>query len=82
MTYLDEAIKAYEVKDAEIVTPKHYNNKLGYDVIDVANDYKLNFNRGSAVKYIIRAGKKTNEIEDLEKAIDFIQREIKFLKTK
>jgi len=82
MTYLDEAIKAYEVKDAEIVIPKHYNNKLGYDVIDVANDYKLNFNRGSAVKYIIRAGKKTNEIEDLEKAIDFIQREIKFLKTK
>ena len=25
MTFLDEAIKAYEVKDAEIVTPKHFD---------------------------------------------------------
>jgi hypothetical protein len=29
MTYLDEAIADYEVKDSEIVTPKHYNNDKG-----------------------------------------------------
>jgi hypothetical protein len=60
-------------------TPSHYNNGKGYDVIDFCNDYKLNFNRGSAIKYLSRAGKKDNEIDDLKKAIDFIQREIKHL---
>lgn len=60
-------------------TPSHYDNGKGYDVIDFCNDYKLNFNRGSAIKYLSRAGKKENEIEDLKKAIDFIQREIKYL---
>jgi hypothetical protein len=60
-------------------TPSHYNNGKGYDVIDFCNDYSLNFNRGSAIKYLSRAGKKDNEIADLKKAIDFIQREIKHL---
>jgi hypothetical protein len=60
-------------------TPSHYNNGKGYDVIDFCNDYKINFNRGSAIKYLSRAGKKDNEIEDLKKAIDFIKREIKHL---
>jgi hypothetical protein len=60
-------------------TPSHYNNGKDYDVIDFCNDYSLNFNRGSAIKYLARAGKKENEIADLKKAIDFIQREIKHL---
>ena len=59
--------------------PTHYQNKSNYDVIDFCNDYKLNFNRGSAVKYIARAGKKEDEIKELKKAIDFLEREIKFL---
>jgi hypothetical protein len=67
-------------KEQPIVsTPSHYNNGKGYDVIDFCNDYSLNFNRGSAIKYLARAGKKENEIADLKKAIDFIQREIKHL---
>lgn len=63
-------------------TPSHYNNGKGYDVIDFCNDYNLNFNRGSAIKYLAKAGKKENEIEDLKKAIDFIKREIKHLENK
>ena len=61
------------------MTPEYYKNEKKYDVIDIANDYKLNFNRGSALKYICRAGKKDNEIQDLKKAIDFLQREVKSL---
>lgn len=64
-----------------VKVPKHYDNSKGYDVIDFCNDYKLNFNRGSACKYIARSGKKDNEIEDLKKAIDFLQREIQYLQT-
>ena len=42
----------------------------------------LNFNRGAACKYIIRAGRKSKEteIEDLEKARWHIQREIERVK--
>ena len=69
-------------EQAKTTTPSHYDNGKGYDVIDFCNDYKLNFNRGSACKYIARSGKKDNEIEDLKKAIDFIQREIKYLESK
>lgn len=60
-------------------TPTHYQTNKGFDVIDIAEAYNLNFNRGSAVKYICRAGKKENEIEDLKKAIEFLSRELKNL---
>jgi hypothetical protein len=59
--------------------PAHYENGTDKDVIDFCHEYSLNFCKGSAVKYIARAGKKEDEIEDLKKAIDFLQREIKRL---
>jgi len=56
--------------------PSHY--KMGeVEVIQVTE--QLNFFRGNAVKYICRAGKKEDEIQDLEKAIWYLQRELKRL---
>lgn len=58
--------------------PSHYN--LGkIEVIDYIEDQDLGFCLGNAIKYISRAGKKNpdKEIEDLEKAIWYIQRRIK-----
>jgi len=63
-------------------TPKHYDNGLKYDLIDVIQDYKLNFNRGNVLKYVVRAGKKDNEIKDLQKALDYLQRELDYLQKK
>ena len=60
--------------------PIHYNNKKEYDLIDVALDYNLNFFRFNVLKYICRAGKKENEIQDLEKAIDYLERELQHLR--
>lgn len=57
-------------------TQIHYDNGKDYDVIDVINDYNLNFCRGNILKYIIRAGKKEDELLDLLKAKDYLQREI------
>jgi hypothetical protein len=37
----------------------------------------MGFNLGNAVKYIWRCDLKNDEIEDLEKAVWYIQREIK-----
>jgi hypothetical protein len=60
-------------------TQLHYENGQGYDIIDVCKDYALNFNRGNILKYVARAGKKQNELQDLRKALDYLQREISYL---
>lgn len=54
--------------------PQHYN--MGkFEVIDVIEDWKLDFCLGNAIKYIGRAGHKNPDKtkEDLEKAIWYIQ---------
>lgn len=58
----------------------HYEATGDYDLIDVIQDYKLNFNRGNVCKYIMRAGKKDDELQDLIKAKDYIEREIQFIR--
>lgn len=65
------------------MTPKHYQTN-SIDIIDICKIYNLNFNKGNILKYICRAGKKENEdeLKDLEKALDYIQREINYLKSK
>ena len=55
--------------------PGHYTwLPGGLEAIDVTEQF--NFNRGSALKYIFRAGRKHNEVEDLQKAKWYIDREI------
>ena len=58
----------------------HYEATGEYDLIDIISDYKLNFNRGNVLKYVIRAGKKDDELQDLNKALDYIQREIQYVR--
>ena len=61
-------------------TQTHYDNGKDYDVIDIINDYGLSFIRGNILKYVIRAGKKSNELQDLLKAKDYLEREIQRLR--
>ena len=60
--------------------PSHYT-KGKIEVADFIADQKLNFDRGNAVKYVCRAGAKDpdKEVQDLEKAIWYINHEIKML---
>ena len=69
------------MKNDNVNHPSHYTDGK-IEVIDFIEDKKLNFHRGNAVKYIARAGKKNiaNEVEDLEKAVWYINREIERLK--
>lgn len=62
--------------------PHHYNSGK-IEVIEALEDWKLNFHRGNAVKYIARAGKKdpSKEIEDLQKAVWYLLRDIELLKS-
>ena len=62
--------------------PKHYNlHPSGVECIDIVEHY--DFNLGNAIKYIWRAGLKSdNPIEDLEKAAWYVQREIQLLRAR
>lgn len=62
-----------------ISRPSHYTEGRRYEPKDVIRDWGLNFNLGSAVKYLSRAGRKDAMINDLEKAKTFIQFEIEAL---
>ena len=64
--------------DSNPISPEHYK-RLSPEPKDVIRSWGLNFNLGSAVKYISRAGHKDDIIQDLKKAQQFIQFEINYL---
>lgn len=74
------ALKDTTDTDYDVVKkPEHYN----YSKIqpkDVIRAWGLNFNLGSAVKYIARAGHKDDIVQDLSKAIQFIHFELDYYK--
>ena len=61
--------------------PAHYTTGK-IECIEYIEDKELGYHLGNAVKYITRAGKKdpAKTIEDLEKAVWYIQRKIELLK--
>lgn len=62
-----------------VENPMHYGGADNpYEVIKVIRAWKFGFNKGNALKYLFRAGKKdpSKYVEDLEKAIFYIQTEI------
>lgn len=58
--------------------PKHYNFGQ-YEVIRVIEDWKLGYHLGNVVKYVARAPYKGEELQDLKKAVWYLQRKIMLL---
>ena len=57
--------------------PQHYGgNDNTYEAIKVIEHYDLNFHLGNTVKYILRAGKKDDRLQDFKKAMWYLQMEI------
>lgn len=57
--------------------PEHYGGADNpYEAIKVIEAWSLNFNLGNCAKYISRAGKKGDALEDLKKARWYLDREI------
>jgi hypothetical protein len=69
-----------EMKEA-INHPQHYGGDTLYETIKVIEEWGLDndFLLGNSIKYISRAGKKGNELEDLKKARWYLDRKIKNL---
>ena len=64
-----------ELKADNINSPKHYTAGK-YEVIDVIEDWGLNFRLANTIKYIARHMHKGKPLEDLEKALWYLQREV------
>lgn len=58
--------------------PSHYNQG-GIEVIDAIEAWGLGFHDGNVVKYVARAKHKGKEMEDLMKAMWYLNRHIKKL---
>lgn len=68
-----KVVESELVLNTEMVNhPNHYNQGK-FEVIDVIKDWKLDFNLGNAVKYIARCEHKGKYVEDLKKAMFYIQ---------
>jgi len=77
----EEIIEFNRTKSEKVNHPNHYGGENNpYEAIKVIEAWDLGFNLGNTVKYISRAGKKINTLEDLEKASWYINREINKLK--
>lgn len=64
-----------ETNHDQVNNPEHYNSHpSGIECIEVTRH--MNFNLGNAIKYIWRAGLKDDYVEDLEKAIWYLNDEI------
>lgn len=73
--------KSKPEKDA--IRPDHYGGDANpFEPIKIINYYKLGFNIGNVIKYILRAGKKdpSKLLEDLEKARQYLDFEIAEIK--
>lgn len=55
--------------------PLHYTFG-SIEVINAIEDWGLNYHLGNVVKYVVRAGRKGSELEDLQKARWYLDRYI------
>jgi predicted 2-oxoglutarate/Fe(II)-dependent dioxygenase YbiX len=74
-TRVDNTIYTQE----QVESPNHYNNGK-YEVIDVIEDWGLDFHAGNVVKYVSRYQYKGAPLKDLEKAHWYLERLIEMVK--
>lgn len=61
--------------------PQHYGGEHNpYEAIKVIEAYNLDFHLGNTVKYVLRAGKKDDIVQDLEKAKWYLERKLEQIK--
>ena len=54
---------------------EHYKHKK-FEPIEIIEEFELGFHLGNAIKYILRADYKDSKIDDVEKAIWYLEREL------
>ena len=80
--YYDYTRNTGEV-ETDTITPNYYNGIFkGIKANEVIDDFLLTYNIGTAVTYLLRAGKKPNnpKKQDIQKAIDHLKFELELIK--
>ncbi len=76
-------IEVKETKSEMVNHPDHYGGASNpYEVIKIIEALNLSFHIGNVLKYILRAGKKNSELEDLKKARWYLDRYIEMVASK
>lgn len=81
---METLMRTWEKKES-VNHPDHYGGESNvYEAIKVIDAWELGFALGNTVKYISRAGKKdpNKELEDLKKALWYLQHHINQLENK
>ena len=74
---MDTSEQHVSIKRREAVNHPAYYKTGGIEAIDVIEAWNLDFCLGNMVKYIARCGKKSDKVvEDLKKAVWYLNREI------
>ena len=75
MQHSDDTVAEIKAKHDPVNHPRHYTtHPSGVECIQITEH--MGFNLGNAMKYIWRADEKDNAVEDLRKAVWYVQREI------
>jgi hypothetical protein len=59
-----------------VQNPSHYTEGRVYEPVKVIEDWGLDYHLGTALKYISRAGRKGSFVEDIQKAIFYLERRL------
>jgi len=79
--YSDDTVHKAVIKPDMVNHPKHYtSHPSGIECIEITRH--MGYNLGNAVKYIWRCDLKKEAVEDLEKAVFYLQDEIKMRKAR
>lgn len=72
-------IKIDKKEEYDLINPTHHKGKSGMQAWDVVEEFNLTYNTGTAVSYLLRAGKKPGQSidQDITKAIKHLERELK-----
>lgn len=71
-TEMEKAKKSEKNEEKDIINhPEHYT-KGGIEVREFIDSWKLDFNSGNVIKYVVRAPYKGTELQDLKKAQNYL----------
>ena len=75
----EDTMETEETETEQVNHPKHYQSEDGMEVIKVIESFRLGFNLGNVVKYVLRCGKKDDPRQELKKARWYLDREIRLM---
>ncbi|MDF1699531.1 MAG: DUF3310 domain-containing protein [Planctomycetota bacterium] len=72
-----EVVRGPVPASVDQIRPDHYGGPDDpFEPVKIIHAKNLNFNLGNVIKYVLRAGLKGDAIEDLKKALTYLQFEI------